>query len=82
MYTEQNPQMVSQQGLADFAASLNDIDTQIRNSQQFYNGAILKFDNLAQVFPSNIVAGLFHIVTKPYFKAADEERSNVNVKFN
>lgn len=80
-YAESNPQLVSQQGLADFSRSLNEIDTQIRNAQQFYNGAILKFDNSAQAFPANIVAGLFRIVTKPYFKAADEERQNVKVEF-
>lgn len=81
MYAEQNPQLVSQQGLSEFAQSLNEIDTQIRNSQQFYNGAILKFDNSAQTFPANIVAGMFRITTKPYFKAADEERENVSVEF-
>jgi LemA protein len=81
MYTEQNPELVSQQGLSEFATSLNEIDTQIRNAQQFYNGAVLKFDNSAQAFPANIVAGLFRITAKPYFKAADEEKQNVNVQF-
>lgn len=80
-YAESNPQLVSQQGLSDFSNSLNEIDTQIRNAQQFYNGSVLKFDNTAQTFPANIVAGMFHIVSKPYFKAADQERENVNVSF-
>lgn len=80
-YSEQNPQFMSQQGLSDFSTSLNDIDTQIRNAQQFYNGSILNFDNLAQTFPSNIVAGMFKIVTKPYFKATTEEQGNVKVEF-
>jgi len=80
-YSEQNPQFVSQNGLADFAKSLNDIDSQIRNSQQFYNGTVLNFDNLAESFPANIVAGLFHVVSKPYFKAEDAEKQNVNVQF-
>ncbi|MEI7603772.1 MAG: LemA family protein [bacterium] len=80
-YAEQNPQLVSQQGLSEFATSLNEIDTQIRNSQQFYNGAVLNFQNSAEVFPANIIAGMFKMSTKPFFKAADQEKENVQVQF-
>ena len=80
-YAEQNPQLVSQQGLSEFANSLKDIDYQIRNSQQFYNGTVLKFENASQVFPASIIANMFHIISKPFFKAEDTERQNVQVQF-
>ena len=80
-YAEQNPQLVSQQGLSDFSSSLKEIDDQIRNSQQFYNGTVLKFENSSQVFPGSIIANMFHITSKPFFKAEDTERQNVNVAF-
>jgi LemA protein len=42
---------------------------------------VLMFNNKVQVFPSNILANIFHFNEAEYFEVADSERSVPEVKF-
>ena len=46
-----------------------------------YNESVLAFNNKAQVFPSNIVAGMFNFVAGDFFEIEDEAAGPVSVQF-
>jgi len=46
-----------------------------------YNQSVLTFNNKSQVFPSNIVAGMFNFVAGDFFEIEDEAAGPVSVQF-
>lgn len=46
-----------------------------------YNDAVLSYDNAMEMFPSNIIAGIFGFKPRAYFEAPEEEKKAVKVKF-
>ena len=60
---------------------LNEIEEKIRYARQFYNDSVLTYKNKIEMFPSNIVAGMFNFKPEAFFEATEEERKNVQVKF-
>ena len=53
---------------------------QIRKSN--YNAVVKQFNTKCEMFPSNIIASIFHFERKPMFEVqSEEERQNVEVKF-
>ena len=49
---------------------------------QFYNDIVTKYNTELEVFPSNIVAGMFHFEHESLFVVdSDEARKNVKVDF-
>ncbi|MBM3172288.1 MAG: LemA family protein, partial [Chloroflexi bacterium] len=49
---------------------------------QFYNDSVLKFNNQIQMFPSNMVAGMFGFTVAEFFETkAEEERRAPKVSF-
>ena len=39
------------------------------------------YNNNIEMFPSNIVASMFHFTKESFFEADDKERENVKVQF-
>jgi LemA protein len=46
-----------------------------------YNDAVLSYDNALEMFPSNIIAGMFSFKPSAYFEAPEAEKKAVKVKF-
>ena len=46
-----------------------------------YNESVLAFNNKSQVFPSNIIAGMFNFVAGDFFEIEDEAAGPVSVQF-
>ena len=46
-----------------------------------YRRSVLSYNNKIELFPSSIVAGMFHFEKEKFFEASAEERKNVQVKF-
>ena len=65
----------------ELQTTLTETEDKISYARQFYNDVVMKYNNKVEVFPSNIVAGLFGFKTSAYFNATEEERENVKVKF-
>ena len=70
-------------------ANANSVSEKVRNtenkisfSRQFYNDTVTMYNTKLQVFPSNIIAGMFNFKARDLFKAeSDEARRNVKVDF-
>ena len=65
--------------VAKLSADLTKIEDEIANSRKYYNGAVRELNNKIQMFPGNIVAGVFGFKQANMFEANAEEKNNVKV---
>ena len=78
---EAYPELRSNENFLDLNSQLSSIENDIANARKFYNGAVKEMNNKTQVFPSNIVAGMFGFEKLEMFKISDSQKENVKVKF-
>ncbi len=79
--TESYPDLKANQNFIDLQQELKETENKIASSRQFYNDTTLNYNNKIEMFPSNIIANLFHFQTESFFKANETERENVKVEF-
>lgn len=78
---EAYPDLKANENFMNLQNELTAIEEKIVYSRQFYNDSVLKLNNKIEMFPSNIVAGMFNFKKRQFFEASAEERQNVQVKF-
>ena len=78
---ESYPDLKANANFMDLQSNLKETEDKISYARQFYNDAVLKYKNKLEVFPSNIVAGIFGFKPEPFFEATDKEKENPQVKF-
>lgn len=79
--SEAYPELKANTNFLDLQNQLKEIEDKISYARQFYNDTVLMYNNMIQVFPSNIIAGMFGFKSEAFFEAKEEERKNVQVKF-
>ena len=80
--SENYPELKANQNFADLSEELRNTENKISFSRQFYNDTVTMYNTKLEVFPSNIIAGMFHFTARDLFKAeSDEARKNVKVDF-
>ena len=80
---ESYPDLKANQNFMDLQGQLKAVEEDIANSRKYYNAVVKQFNTKCEVFPSNLIAGIFHFEKKPMFEVeAQEERQNVNVSFS
>ena len=57
--------------------TLQDTENKIAFSRQFYNDVVLSFNNMREVFPANIVAGMFKFSEAHLFTLEEEAEKEV-----
>jgi LemA protein len=78
---EAYPELKANANFADLQRQLEDTEDKVAYSRQFYNSNVLELNAKVQMFPSNIIAGMFGFQTYEFFKAVEEDRKKVDVKF-
>ena len=78
---EAYPDLKANTNFLQMQDELKETENKIASARQFYNDVVLQYNNKIQMFPSNIIAGLFGFKTESFFEANKEERENVKVKF-
>jgi len=78
---EAYPELKANQNFLLLQEELSGIENKIAYARQFYNDSVLTFNQTTQLFPSNIVAGMFGFRPREYFEAAGQDREPVRVKF-
>ena len=80
---ESYPDLKANQNFMDLQGQLKAVEEDIVNSRKYYNAVVKQFNTKCEVFPSNLIAGIFHFEKKPMFEVeAQEERQNVKVSFS
>lgn len=80
--SENYPELKANQNFSELSEELRNTENKISFSRQFYNDTVTMYNTKLQVFPSNIIAGMFKFTARDLFKTeSDEARKNVKVDF-
>lgn len=79
---ENYPDLKANTNFMDLQNQLKTMESEIANARKYYNAVVKQFNTKCEMFPSNIIASVFHFERKPMFEVESaEERQNVQVKF-
>ena len=80
---EQYPDLKANQNFLALQEELTSTENKIGFARQAYNDQVLHFNNKVQMFPSNIIAGMFSFKEKEFFEIeAPAEREVPKVSFS
>ena len=79
---ENYPDLKANQNFLALQEELTSTENKISFSRQAYNDQVLFYNNKIQMFPSNIIAGMFQFKEEEFFEVEDEkERAVPKVSF-
>ena len=79
---ESYPDLKANQNFLMLQEELAGTESKIAYARQFYNDTVMKFNTKQQVFPANIIAGMFGFKEREYFELEEPEaREAVKVEF-
>ena len=79
---EQYPDLKANTNFLELQRELANTEDRIQRSRRFYTANVRDLNNRVQVFPSNVIAGMFAFGTREYFEIEDAAaREPVKVKF-
>lgn len=79
--TESYPDLKANTNFMELQTTLKETEDKIAFARQFYNDTVLAYKNKLEMFPSNIVAGMFGFKPEEFFEANAAEREVPQVKF-
>ena len=80
--SESYPELKANQNFSELSEELRNTENKISFSRQFYNDSVTMYNQKLQLFPSNIIAGMFNFQPRELFSAESAEaRKNVKVDF-
>lgn len=82
LVVENYPDLKANQNFLALQEELTSTENKIAFARQSYNDQVLFFNNKIQVFPSNILAGMFNFKQEEFFEIEDKSEKQVpKVKF-
>jgi LemA protein len=82
LVVEQYPDLKANQNFLALQEELTSTENKIAFSRQSYNDQVLFFNNKIEMFPSNVVAGMFNFTKEEFFEIEDDaERTVPKVQF-
>jgi len=83
LVVENYPDLKANQNFLALQEELSSTENKISFARQSYNDQVLGFNNKIQMFPSNIVAGMFSFTKRDFFEIEDAaQRAVPKVSFN
>ena len=81
--SENYPDLKANQNFSELQEELRNTENKISYARQFYNDSVTIYNTKLEIFPTNIIANMFHFEPSTLFKVDSEEaRKNVKVDFN
>jgi len=81
--SEAYPDLKASQNFLALQEELTSTENKISFARQFYNQTVMNLSNKIQMFPGNVVAGMFNFQPETYFEVTEEaEREAPKVKFD
>lgn len=78
--SENYPELKASENFLQLSKELTQIEDEIANSRKYYNGTVRILNTKIQMFPSNIVAGLFGFNQANMFEINAKEKNNIKVE--
>ena len=81
--SEAYPDLKANQNFLELQRELSDTENKIQAARRFYNANVRDLNTAVQVFPGNIIAGMFKFEVREFFELEEgsEEKEPVEVKF-
>jgi len=79
--TENYPELKANLNFTRLQDELSDTEDKVAFSRQFYNDAVTIYNNKIQMFPGNLVAGMFGFKEEELFGVEEEVREAPKVQF-
>ncbi len=80
--SEGYPDLKANQNFSELSEELRNTENKISFARQFYNDAVTIYNTKLEVFPSNVIANMFHFKARDLFNTeSDEARKNIKVDF-
>lgn len=78
---ENYPDLKANENFINLQEELSEIEEKVAYSRQFYNDAVTMYNNKIQMFPGNIVAGMFGFKEEELFESLEGAKEVPKVKF-
>ena len=78
---EAYPSLRASENFKQLQDEISDTETKVAASRQFYNTNVLDLNNSLETFPSNLIGNSFGFTKEEFFKASEEEKADIQVKF-
>jgi len=80
--SEAYPQLRAVESFTQLQGTLNEIEAAVQNARRYYNAVVRDYNTKTQVFPTNLLAGMFGFTPREFFSLEDEgEREAPKVSF-
>ena len=83
--SENYPELKANENFLKLQFELTDTEDKIKAARRFYNTTVLALNNKIEMFPSNIIAGMFSFTKQEFFELDEDEaqaaKKAVQVKF-
>ncbi len=76
---ENYPDLKANQNVMKLQEELTHTENSIAYARQLYNDLVMSYNMKLQMFPSNIIAGMFNFTPYEYFNIKEEEKENIKV---
>ena len=79
---ENYPDLKANQNFMQFQQELSDIENKISAARRFFNNATKEYNAFIEMFPNNIIAGMFKFERQKMYEVENkEEKKNIKVAF-
>jgi LemA protein len=80
--SEAYPELKANENFIRLQEELTSTENKISFSRQFYNDSVMTFNTRIELFPVNLISGMFNFVRREFFEVKSEaERAAPQVKF-
>lgn len=79
---ERYPDLKANANVSDLTKELTETENKIAYARQFYNDVVTRYNTKLMIFPSNIVANLFHFDEMALFEIPSQAKEVPNVDLN
>jgi Uncharacterized conserved protein len=76
---ERYPDLKASTNYIELQKQLTETENKISFSRLFYNDVVMEYNNAIQMFPSNVIAGIFRFCQEPFFHVDEKEKENIDV---
>lgn len=73
--SENYPELKADKNFLELQRELRDTEDKLQAARRFYNGNVLSYNTKAEVFPSNIIAGICHFEKRDFFELDEAEKA-------
>ena len=78
---EAYPKLEASENFKQLQEEISDTETKVAASRQFYNTNVLDLNNSLETVPSAWIGSIFGFKQQEFFKATEEEKADLSVKF-